>query len=188
MEEKFSWTVDVETDQGGRSWSKVGITEGLPRIFRLFKDHRIRALFFVSSELVFKDKSLLEQIKGEGHDVGSHGHFHIPFKDRWRAEQDYQISYTLLDKPFYHRAPKFSWNRDASRYSSRKDHVGLLRYTWGLDRIPEDPIFYLHPFDIVESKEPAPNIFCKLWYSRPRKAYETLTDLVTRYPGSCRLS
>jgi len=182
VEEKFTWTVDVDGgDWGGRSRSQVGIQEGLPRILDLFRKSSIRGLFFVSSELVMEDRSLLETIRKEGHDIGSHGHFHIAFKDRWRAEQDYQISYTLLDKPFYHRAPKFGWNRDASRYSTRKGHVGLLRYMWGLDTIPANPIFYLHPFDIVDTNEPAPNLFCKLWYSRPKKAYETLTDLVSRF-------
>lgn len=192
MAEKiFTWTVDVETGWGGRTYDTEGIDKGLPLILKLFREHDIRGLFFVNTEVLENRLGLVSDILNGGHEIGNHGHFHTVFKEDWRAYQNKTIADNILknwtQKQFlYYRAPKFSFTLSGQKYSDPKGHIGLLKQMWFGGEIPRDPIFYLHPFDILGGKH-APNLFCKLWYSRPRKAYETLINLVTQYPGANRL-
>lgn len=180
-----TFTVDCETDFGGRTEGITGIQKGLPLILRAFRDRGIKALFFISSELLTRCKKDLNNITYEGHEIGSHGHFHMVYKEKWRREADEKLSRFLLstqfnvpiDMPF--RAPKFNFTTD-DPYSKPDNHVGLLKYFWLSPYIPENPIFYIHPFDIVGGNNP-PNLFCKFWYSKPRSAYATFIDLLERY-------
>lgn len=182
----YTWTVDFESDWGGRSNGAIGIDEGIPRILKLFHSKGIRGLFFISTEMVKNRHHVIRDILNEGHQIGSHGHFHTLYKESFRAIQDKKISEEILYKysrrQLPYRAPKFSFLTECV-YSNPKNHVGLLKYMWFGGRIPEEPIFYLHPFDIVKGKN-APNLFCKLWYAHPKKAYDTLCDLTDLYPGS----
>lgn len=185
MVEKFIWTIDVESDFGGRSESAEKSKIGIHKILEAFKIHHIKGLFFISTEILPQIKNEVRQIKEEGHEIGSHGHFHIGFPERWRAEQDRKISETFLlgitgYNHFYYRAPKFSHLRDNCVYSKPTNHIGLLRYMWFGGKITDETIFYLHPFDIIGGDD-APNLFCKLWYSRPKKAYETFVNLLKHY-------
>lgn len=190
-EKTYTWTVDVEFDAGGRTDGTLGIDKGLPIIFKLLKERNIKGLFFVSTEVMDKRLSVVEEILQEGHEVGNHGHFHIPFKEPWRQIQSKNIADNILrnytNKDFHEfRAPKFSYQIHGHRYSNPEGHVGLLKYTWFGGKITAHDIFYLHPFDIVEG-EKAPNLFCKLWYAHPGRALENLIVLLNRYPGSNRL-
>lgn len=177
----FKWTVDVEYDWGARTNGIEGIKRGLPEIANLFYKHSISALFFISTEL-FKDYPDLDQyLKACGHAVGSHGHFHTKYKESFRRKVDKDLSLSLLGSPEAHfRAPKFYYETD-DIYSQKKNHVSLLKHLWLGQKIKEETIIYLHPFDIVETTEPAPNLFCKLWYSRPKEAGKLLSTLVKRY-------
>lgn len=187
MDTKYSWTVDVESDFGGRSETTVGLEEGLPFILETFRANNIKALFFVSSELMKFHHATIDQIAEKGHEIGSHGHFHIKFKDKWRAFQDKEISETLLQryKPRYYRAPKFSFS-DGREYASPKNHVGLLKSVWfGLPKL-SNQIIYLHPFDLIKGFN-SPNLFCKVWYSRYQEARTLFIKLAQTYTGAKRL-
>lgn len=178
----YRFTVDVDGgDFGGRTEGQRGLKEGLDLILMTFKMYKTKALFFVSTELLREYKREIRHILEEGHEIGSHGHFHIKYKDKWRAEEDRRISNTLLlpvtGSPAHrYRAPKFSYRTD-DLYSNPKNHIGLLKHMWFGQKIRENSIIYLHPFDLVNSGSP-PNLFCRLWYSNPQRAYETLLDLL----------
>lgn len=184
MDQKFFYrfTVDVEFDWGGRTNGTRGIKEGLPLIFETFRSHGVQGLFFVSTELLDSNKSLIQDIRAEGHQIASHGHFHTRIKENFRKEADRRLSLSYLGgKDFHYRAPKFSYVTD-DVYSNPKNHVGLLKKMWLNIPIPKDPIFYLHPFDLVGGKD-YPDLFCRVWYSRPKQACKVFKNLVSSYPG-----
>lgn len=179
------WTVDVELDWGGRTTGERGLKEGIPKILEVFRAYKIKGLFFISTEILPQYRQLVKDILSAGHEVGSHGHFHICYKDAWRYEKDRQISKTLLSaftgsSDMHYRAPKFSYN-DGGVYATPANHVGLLKHMWTGAMTSNEPIFYLHPFDIVKTEEKPPNLFCKLWYSQPERAYASLINLACRY-------
>ena len=193
MDEKFRWTCDVEGNFGGRVNEYTGITEGIPRILQAFRQERVKALFFISTEVMEPFPKIVQEIKESGHRIGSHGHYHVIYKEVWRSEADRRISERLLapyksvpQETIQYRAPKFNFKVSGHLYSDRKGHVGLLKHMWLKTKIPADPIFYLHPFDIVGGGN-HPNLFCKLWYSKPEKALFLLKNLLQKYPGSQRL-
>lgn len=190
MDTNFTWTVDCEFDFGGRTNGTLGITEGLPRILEVFRANKIKALFFVSSEIALDNRGRIKDIIDRGHEIGSHGHFHIRYKDAFRAQADRQISERLLsifaEKKLPYRAPRFYYQSEDSIYSYRNNHVSLLKKAWFGGRIPTNPIFYLHPFDIVGGQN-APNLFTRLLYSNPKRVYDLFTKLTRQYPGRKRL-
>lgn len=194
MDKVFNWTVDVESDWGGRSSSTLGLTEGLPRILDVFEKYNIKALFFISTELLRYNQKDIKKIYDAGHQLGSHGHFHVSFKTTARCLLDKEISEAVLGGVFgpmesFYRAPKFNdLVRDIGLpYSDPSGHVGLLKKMWFKTYMPDNPIFYLHPFDIIEHRDKAPNLFSKIWYSRPRRAYDLFDYLARLYPGEHRL-
>ena len=189
----YTWTIDAESDFGGRTNETTGITKGLPRIFEAFRKEKVKALFFVSTELLEYTPSIVQKILSEGHEIGSHGHFHTIYKEDFRKEADRKLSLELLathqslsKESIQYRAPKFNFKVSGQLYSDRNGHVGLLKHMWLKTPILADPIFYLHPFDIVGGNNP-PNLFCRLWYSKPDKALQLFKNLLQKYPGSQRL-
>ena len=191
MDKTFTWTIDCEHDFGGKTSKARGITEGLPRLIETFRDRNIKALLFISTELLNTHRKLFESIRGEGHEIGSHGHFHTKYKEEWRKEEDRKLSISTLQQSFLnenvrYRAPWFSHEVSGELYSNRKSHVSVLKTAWFQKMIPANPIFYIHPFDIVEGKNP-PNLFCKILYSRPKKVWDCFSRLTIQYPGRMRL-
>lgn len=188
-EKTFRFTVDVEKDWGGRSQAEVGIEYGIPKILDAFRAYKVKGLFFISTETLKTSKRMVRTIVEYGHDIGSHGHFHMKFKEPWRAEQDLEISKSLLEiyrhsrqkGPLPYRAPKFYYLVQGERYSDPAGHVSLLKYMWLKTPIKDDSIIYLHPFDIVETAEPAPDLFCMAWYSKPDTAYDTFISMLKKY-------
>ena len=185
MAEKTTWTVDVERDWGGRSPNTLGLKYGIPAILQIFKDFNIKGLFFISTELLRDNKNDIKGILDMGHELGSHGHFHIDYKNTSRAIEDYEISkailMTITNKEYPHyRAPHFSFD-NGDLYANPVNHVSLLKFTWGLQNIPKDPIFYIHPFDIIDIHQDAPNLFCRILYSRPKAVYKNFIKLLERY-------
>ena len=186
----FQWTCDCESDWGGRTTGTQGILEGLPRILEVFRANRIKALFFISTEIALDNRGRIQDILDKGHEIGSHGHFHIRYKDSFRVEADRQISERLLSifrtGTFLYRAPRFYHQSEDSLYSYRNNHVSLLKQAWFGGRIPTYPIFYIHPFDIVRGTNP-PNLFARILYKNPERVYELFTKLTKEYPGRKRL-
>ncbi len=191
MDKKYSWTVDVEGDWGGRVNTYDGIDKGLPLIYKTFKRNNVKGLFFISTELLKDRPGVVSEIIREGHEIACHGHFHFCFDEPWRQDMNMQISRTILENyteqtRLEYRAPKFSYTYHGHEYSDPKNHVSVLKHLWLGQRITQKSTFYLHPFDIVGGKN-APTLFSKWWYSKPRKAYETFNRLVHRYHGDLRL-
>lgn len=188
---KFKWTFDCEGSWGGRTNDMDGLDKGMPLIYKALRKNDVKGLFFISTEILEERPGLVQDILNEGHEIACHGHFHFCFKEPWRQNQNMKISKTILenysDQPhFDFRAPKFSYTFNGQPYSDPANHVSVLKHMWTGQKITKDSVFYLHPFDIVGGKN-APNMFCKLWYSKPRKAYETFLNLLKRYPGDVRL-
>ena len=184
----FSHTIDCELDWGGRTDGTEGLDKGLPLILKALKDRNIKALFFINTEIMEFRPAVIQDIVNDGHEIGIHGHFHTCYKEPWRAHQNMNIARTLLQGVisqdfFYLRAPKFSYKFYDQVYSDPKNHVSVMKHSWFGGEIKRDPIFYLHPFDIVGGKNP-PNLFCRIWYSKPRMAYETFIRLLDSFPGN----
>lgn len=189
---QYRFTVDCESDYGGRIESFEGIRYGLPKILELFKKYDVKGLFFVSTEILPRFRENILLIRRQGHEIGSHGHFHIIYKHKWRAEADRKLSQefiapyqSILEVTNRYRAPKFNLETSDSVYSHRRNHVGLLKYSWlkkigAAPGITDSTVFYMHPFDIVYG-DTAPNLFCKLWYSKPIDAYKNLNYLLGNY-------
>jgi len=184
----YTWTVDVELDQGGRVDSTQGLDKGLPLILKVFREANVKALFFINTEIMEFRPGVIQDIINEGHEIGLHGHFHTCYKEPWRAYQNMNIARTLLQGLmnqdfFYMRAPKFSYIFPDQVYSDPRNHVSVMKHSWFGGEIKRDPIFYLHPFDIVGGDNP-PNLFCRIWYAKPRMAYESFLNLLKFYPGN----
>ena len=183
MDKKYRWTVDTESDFGGRSLTTQGLDDGLPRILNLFKVHKIKALFFVSTELLFRCRERIWLIKEYGHEIGAHGHFHVIYNNQDRAREDMRLSVdflklaNLIKEPVHFRYPKFNTQDSTEPYSCRRNHVSLLRLLFKADKLSPDSTIYLHPFDVTEWKSIPPNLFCKLWYSQPKRAWNLLERL-----------
>jgi len=162
MEKKIvQITCDVEGDWGWRTNTTQGIDEGLPKILDVFDRHNIKAIFFIAPNLSGLTTRLLK------HTIGVHPKNPLvvlkPSRILIRAHKFYKFQGWEYYLP----------------YSSPKNHTSLLRHMWYGQPIRD--IFYLHPFDIVRPKTKAPNLFCKLWYSQPERAYETFKNLVAKY-------
>ena len=198
-EETYTITIDVETDWGGRSGENRASLEGLDIILRWLKFYNIKALFFISTETMedFSDDKLagikfLDRIKKDGHAIGSHGHFHIQYDSFQRILEDKRLSESILSAynidSFAFRAPKFNKiSRHLSLpYSNPSNHISLLKMLWLGHKLKPTSILYLHPFDLIGGKEP-PNLFCKLWYSRPKKALLLFESVLKNYKGVNKL-
>ena len=181
----FKWTVDVEYDWGGRTNGTKGIKEGLPVILETFSNYGISALFFISTELLREHSDLVKTIRDRGHSVGSHGHFHQKYGEVFRYEADKELSFEVLGEKTHYRAPWFNYETEDG-YSQKRGHISVLKYAWGLQRICSDPIFYIHPFDIVDGDKP-PSLFTALLYSRPSIVLDTFKRLCRFYPGESLL-
>jgi len=199
----YTWTVDLDpSDMGGRAPCMSRTIKGLDIILETFKQYNVKALFFVSTEMLgtgFDEgyDHLVLKIMEHGHEIGSHGHFHIKYTGKCRnlrEMNDEYMSRRLLVKltgelyPEY-RAPWFR-HRTSSVYSDPKNHVSVLKHSWFKKQIPLKPIFYVHPSDIAGIDNPrfksekAPNLFCKILYSRPNHVLDTFKRLVRLYPYS----
>ena len=183
---KASFVCHVEYDFGGRVPLVQGIQEGLPIILDVFQDYKIKGIFFISTEILDVCDELISDIVSKGHTIGSHGHFHHRFKEEWRAENDRQISNAFLQskKKLYwipYCAPKFYYRAPGERWAHPFGQVSILKHSWVPLPIPDSPIFYIHPFDLVVPKYKAPNLFCKLLYSHPKKVRTTLEKLCGLY-------
>jgi len=193
MSSLISWTCDLETDFGGRTDGVEGLDIGLPLILKVFRERKIKGLFFISTEAIKTRLGIIQNILDEGHEIGCHGHFHTCFKEPFRQYQNMELAQTILKNftntdHMYWRAPKFSYVFPNQPYSDPKGHVGLLKHSWFGGQIPTDSIFYLHPFDLVETVSKSPNLFCSIWYSNPKLAVERFRQLTRLYPGKARLS
>lgn len=184
---RYQMTVDCESDYGGRTNSYQGISEGLPRLLDTFDDYKIKSICFISTEILEEWPLVIRDIQSRGHKIGSHGHFHFRYRDSWRAQQDMHLSRAFIQSnggisPIPYRAPWFNYEVPMERYSYKFGHASVLKLAWGFPKdMSKVSIFYIHPFDIVMPKTKAPNLFCKLLYSRPKQVRIKLEELCMRY-------
>jgi len=189
----YNWTIDVEGDWGGRTNAYLGIKEGIPKILSTFDTFNIKALFFISTEVLNECRHDIYSIRDRGHVIGSHGHFHMRYEERWRWQKDKEISELLLtpfksktQETFRYRAPWFNQEEDGDPYSKRERHVSVLQQSWFGGSIPQFPIFYLHPFDVVEGLNP-PSLYTRILYAHPKMVWHTFNRLAGLFPGEARL-
>jgi len=185
MAEKILITCDVETDFGGRTNGTDGLDKGIPLILKTLEEFKKKCLFFINTEIMDSRPGVIQDIINAGHEIGCHGHFHTCFKESWRAYQNMMICQEFLkgysnQSRFEWRAPKFHQSFYGHEYSFRDNHVGLLKSIWLKTPYKSNSILYFHPFDIVETSSRPPNLFCKLWYSKPKKAYETFRRILSQ--------
>ena len=183
----FRWTIDVEGDHGGRTSSLQGIEEGVPYILDELDKVGAKAIFFISTEYLDRFIDIAKLIASKGHVIGSHGHEHKSWKFRkwweWRLDRlksvtELKTKLGILGEKIPYRAPKFSYVQDGYIYSNPKNHHGLLKGMWTGRKPKPENIIYLHPFDLVEPKTTAPNLFCKFWYSKSKDARKEFERLV----------
>ena len=199
MDTPYKWTIDIETDWGGRTDGIEGIIKSVPVLINLFKSMGIKPILFISTELLedfgVNEHTLNKYMKRILRDsvVSSHGHFHIHYKSSTRLMEDKRLSESILGgwgvKDPYYRPPRFNplGQNLCLPYSNPKNHLSLLKILWFGMKPNKDTIFYLHPFDITPTRTPAPNLFSKLWYSRPIGAMKLLKRLMKEHPGEHRL-
>lgn len=174
-------TVDVESDWGGRTDTLRGITKGIPFILHEIEKRGLKGIFFLSTQYLHKYADYAMAIKQAGHTIGNHGNKHVVNPEKfWDevADAERRINCYLDCSSKYVRAPKFSCVIDTDKYSSPKNHVGLLRSVWFGTKPNADSILYLHPFDLVKPTTKAPNLMCKLWYSRYEEARLRFTEFL----------
>jgi len=192
----YTWTVDVDgSDFGGRGNSMTATINGLQTILDIFDQYHIKAIFFFSTEMFSTGFTegydyLVDKVKDRGHEIGSHGHFHIRYKSTSRMIEDKVLSQYAMRRvtgnlyPRY-RAPWFQLETE-DIYSRKKNHVSILKQSWFAGMLPEKPIFYIHPSDIVEWERwvVPPTLFTKILYSRPQHVLDTFKRLCRLYPYS----
>jgi len=185
-------TVDFESDWGGRTKDIVGISEGIPIILDLLDKYKLKSIFFISTEIIGRTIKYVEEIKKRQHYIGSHGHYHVCWREAWRAEEDKKMSTEILreikdqtQRLIFYRAAKFSYVPEFEPFANPTNHFGLLKSQWTKLHYRRGQILYLHPFDLVGGQK-APNLFCKYWYSKPKSAIKRL-DMILE-DMSCKLS
>lgn len=98
---KIAITVDTEKDIGFMD-TYYGIDEGLPFVLDIFKEHNIKATFFVSGEaaIYLHKRRMLEKIVQGSHEIASHGYTHADYR-AWeyaRIKEDVCRSRKVLEE------------------------------------------------------------------------------------------
>ena len=184
-DKKLNITVDFEGDYGGRTSTYEGIRKGTPLILDILKQYSKKAIFFISTETLYDNFETFDKIRKAGHEIGAHGHFHTKYRESFRQWRDIELSRQIIGSvlkkapgsiPF--RAPKFYIENEDHIYSCKKNHVSVLKRMWVSQHIPNNPIIYLHPFDLIKPTTLPPNLFCAFWYSNPKKAIQVFENLL----------
>ena len=148
-------TVDVEDWQQSTLDSNLPISERVlrntSRLLDLLGEFSVRGTFFVQTLVAEKYPELIRRIAREGHEIGSHGHRHIPlFKlDASAFSEDLHRSLEILKSLSHqsvqgYRAPDFSLRQDT---------------LWALDILREEGIRYSSSiFPIRSRRYGMPNI------------------------------
>jgi peptidoglycan-N-acetylglucosamine deacetylase len=94
------------------------IMESVTPVLDLLKKHGHRATFFVLGQVAEKYPDLIKKIHDNGHEIGSHGYYHIPLSRLGEKELEKEItmSKNILEKIINKqimgfRAPNFSLNK-----------------------------------------------------------------------------
>ena len=61
-----------------RSEARYGLVRGLPRILAVLAEFRVHATFYVPGTVAEEEPDAIAAIAGGGHEIGHHGHAHLP--------------------------------------------------------------------------------------------------------------
>lgn len=131
---------------GNRDSNKVSLmvnvywgTEYIPKMLEIFKKYDVKTTFFVGGTWAEKEKDTLLQIYNDGHEIGSHGYFHLD-QDKLTYEQNREEIYNThslikvyLDLDMHLFAPP-SGAFNLSTIEAAED-LGYSTIMWSLDTI-----------------------------------------------------
>lgn len=116
-------TVDLEDyycDLPHSTWSryKSRICDITRDILKMLRESNAFATFFTLGYIAERHPELIEEIISEGHEIASHGHFHVNFKNKTREDFEQDLVKSLIsirkvskEKIRGFRAPFFSINK-----------------------------------------------------------------------------
>jgi len=76
--------------------------EGLGKILKLLRKHKVLATFFVTGEFYIENLHLIKQIAFDGHEIACHGYAHVPYDKMHKKEiiDDIVSATKLMRKEF----------------------------------------------------------------------------------------
>jgi len=118
MQRLFIMTVDV--DPPPPSAPNLDIEKGTTDILRLFQVHRVHATFFVPASVALAFPELIQEIKGDGHEIACHGLKHHANEAISSLDEQYltikkatdEIESITGSRPIGFRAPLFRSNEN----------------------------------------------------------------------------
>lgn len=95
------------------------IEDSVEIVLNILRDHDVNATFFVVGEVAEEYPELVERVRDEGHEIGSHGHTHTPLFELTPAEFETELERASAAieraagvEPVGFRAPNFSVTRE----------------------------------------------------------------------------
>jgi polysaccharide deacetylase family protein (PEP-CTERM system associated) len=95
------------------------VVQATELLLKILRTHRVQATFFVLGYVADRHPELVEQIQGDGHEIGVHGYFHRFIyrmtRDEFARELERSIEAIVRitgEMPLGHRAPYFSVSDD----------------------------------------------------------------------------
>ena len=131
----LTFDVDAEAGLGAHgdedllttlSERRFGIARGLPRILELLDRLEVRATFYVPGATAERHPAAIARISEHGHEIGHHGHRHLPEQELTAAEARAEIENGLRAlgalgvEPRGYRSP--SWELTASTLELLLEH------------------------------------------------------------------
>jgi peptidoglycan-N-acetylglucosamine deacetylase len=119
--EEWFHIFDVERYRDPRGWDSLPprIEETAREVLSLLERHRVRATFFVLGWIARRHPDLVRRIRDAGHEIASHGYFHVRAFDAAESDvrRDIEESIETLEeitgtRPIGYRAPEWSIIRE----------------------------------------------------------------------------
>lgn len=145
------------------------IVQSTNKLLSILREGNVKATFFVLGYVAERFPELVENIKKENHEIGSHGYSHTPITKQTPSEfeEDLLKSLGILEKITGHkisgyRAPQFtvveetSWAIDIIKKSGLEYDSSIFPVKTHLYGVPDAPLF---PYHISSSniKKDTPN-------------------------------
>jgi polysaccharide deacetylase family protein (PEP-CTERM system associated) len=155
-------TIDVEDwymDTDISTWDSYEdrVVQSTEKILEILDETNTKATFFVVGYVAEHFPELIEEIKGRGHEIGTHGYTHTPITKRTPSEfeEDLLKSIGILeditkDKIRGHRACEFSivektsWAIDILKKNGLKYDSSVFPVKTHLYGVPDAPLFSYH--------------------------------------------
>ncbi|HZV74081.1 MAG TPA: polysaccharide deacetylase family protein [Conexibacter sp.] len=145
----------TESDLGRVSEGQYGIRRGLPRILALLDELRVPATFFVPGATALRHPEAIRSIAAAGHEIGHHGHLHLPDHDVEPARLRDEIELGLAAheqvvgrRPYGYRSP--SWSLSPTTLELLREHGFRYDSSMMADDRPNELVHRSSGFSIVE--------------------------------------